>query len=103
LGLELKTLRPAAWVHLIKALLGEVRPILVPFQHFERKITERWIGPIVRRKLRLRTQKVQGVYVVPPTEEPLLKLMFNRYGISAIDGEAKEVGDIGDVAQGEHR
>jgi hypothetical protein len=62
---------------------------------YERRITERWVGTIVRRKLQLRPQRIQGVFVIMPTEMPRLKLLFERHGLAE---EAGDIGDIVDVA-----
>lgn len=50
---------------------------------YERKITTKWIGYIVRRKLNLATQKSHGVFVIPISELPKLKQCYERYGVSA--------------------
>ena len=48
---------------------------------YERRITPRWIGNIVRRNLQLKTQKSRGVFVLAPTEIPKLTRLYERYGI----------------------
>ncbi len=50
---------------------------------FERKITPRWIGNVIRKKLSLKTQKSRGNFVVPLSEEPKLARLYEKYGISA--------------------
>lgn len=50
-------------------------------EDYERPITNRQIGGIVRRKLRVVTYKSHGVYVVPATEKPKLLQIAVRYGI----------------------
>lgn len=52
-------------------------------EEYERKITRKWIGWLVRRKLLLRTHKSDGVFVIPLTEQPALERLFERYGISS--------------------
>lgn len=52
---------------------------------FEQKITSRWIGGILRRKLRLDTHKSMGIYVLPLTERAKLELLYERYGINSDD------------------
>ncbi len=39
-------------------------------ENYERKITPKWIGGIIRKRLNLKTQKSHGVFVIPPSEEP---------------------------------
>lgn len=54
-------------------------------QEYEFKITNKWIGGIIRRKLHLDTHKSNGVYVLPLTEQPKLDLLYERYGIISDD------------------
>lgn len=49
---------------------------------YERKITPKWIGNLIRNKLHLRTQKSDGVYVIPESEEEQLLRLYRRYGLS---------------------
>jgi uncharacterized protein (UPF0147 family) len=52
-------------------------------EEFDRKITPKWIGTIVRKKLRLKTQKSHGSFVIPESERPKLEQLFEKYGLSA--------------------
>ena len=49
---------------------------------YERKITSKRIGNIIRKKLFLKTQKSHGVFIVPLSEEPKLARLYEKYGIS---------------------
>ncbi len=50
---------------------------------YERKITNKWIGSIIRRKLHLKTQKSEGVFVIPLLEEqPKLDRLYQKYGLA---------------------
>lgn len=49
---------------------------------YERKITPKWIGNLIRNKLHLRTQKSDGVYVIPEGETEQLLRLYRRYGLS---------------------
>ena len=40
---------------------------------YDKKITPKWIGNVVRRKLQLKPQKSHGVFVIPWTEKPKLE------------------------------
>ena len=51
-------------------------------EDYERKVTPKWIGSIIRKKLRLKTHKSNGVYIIPIAEMPKLKLLFERYGVA---------------------
>lgn len=48
---------------------------------FDRKVTAKWIGWVIRKRLNLRTHKSHGVYMIPSTEESKLDRLFERYGI----------------------
>lgn len=49
---------------------------------YERKITPKWIGSIIRKKLHLTTQKSHGVFLIPFAEKPKLDRLYERYGIA---------------------
>jgi hypothetical protein len=50
-------------------------------QEYERPISNRFIGGILRRRLRLLTYKSHGVYVVPATEKLKVDQLCIRYGV----------------------
>jgi hypothetical protein len=56
---------------------------------YDRPITNRWIGSIIRKRLNLRTYKSHGVYVVPVIDRQGIELLCNRYGVHLI-GDAPE-------------
>jgi hypothetical protein len=51
---------------------------------YERPITNRWIGSVLRKRLNLNTYKSHGVYVVPASERPKIDLLCGRYGVNVI-------------------
>src|SRR5947199_2835251 len=57
---------------------------------YERKVTSKWIGTIIRKKLNLKTQKSHGVYVIPLSEKPKLERLYEKYGIGPKEGEEPE-------------
>ncbi len=57
---------------------------------YERPITNRFIGGIVRKRLRLLTYKSHGVYVVPTTEKAKVDQLCIRYGVVERIVEAAE-------------
>ena len=59
---------------------------------YERKITSKWIGNILRKKLNLRLQKNDGLLSIPLSEKPKLERLFERYGVRA-DKAAEERAD----------
>ncbi len=48
---------------------------------YNRKITTRWIGFIIRKKLNIKTLKSNGVFSIPLSEEPKLNLLFKKFGL----------------------
>ncbi len=50
---------------------------------FERPVTSKFVGGIIRRRLRLLTVKRHGVYVVPESEAPKVRELAIRYGVVA--------------------
>jgi hypothetical protein len=52
---------------------------------FERTITPRYVGQIVRKRLRIVTYKTNGVYVVSPSEREKVLFLAERYGV--LDGD----------------
>lgn len=53
-------------------------------EDFERKITSKWIGGVIRKRLQLKTQKSNGVFVIAPEEHRKLERLYERYGIDAV-------------------
>ena len=47
---------------------------------YDDKVTSRWIGTLIRRKLGLSTRKSHGVYVIPLEEAPRLNALYMKYG-----------------------
>jgi len=52
-------------------------------EEYERKITPKWIGGIIRRRLQLFTHKSHGVYVISRLEEWKLRRLYQKYGVEA--------------------
>ena len=53
---------------------------------YDRNITSKWVGGIVRRRLQIRTQKSNGVYIIPITQRPKLERLFEKYGLDGGPG-----------------
>jgi hypothetical protein len=51
-------------------------------EDYERKVTTKWIGTVLRKKLKLRTQKSHGVFGIPLSEEPKLERLYEKYGLT---------------------
>jgi hypothetical protein len=64
---------------------------------FDRPITPRWVGSVLRRKLNLRTYKSHGTFVVPMTERVKVTLLCTRYGVNPPQSAEKPLqsGDVG--------
>jgi len=64
---------------------------------YDRPVTNRWIGGILRKRLNLQTYKSHGTYVVPMSERPKVILLCERYGVNIIsDIAALELPHTGD-------
>ncbi len=50
---------------------------------YERKITNKWIGWILRRRLHLSTHKSHGVFVIPEAEHRKLPSLYAKYAIES--------------------
>jgi hypothetical protein len=55
---------------------------------YDRAITGKWVGGIVRRKLQIRTHKSNGVYIIPMAQRPRLERLFEKYGLTDHETEA---------------
>jgi hypothetical protein len=58
------------------------------------RISPRWIGSLLRKRLNLKPRKQHGVFVIPPSDFPKLRYLFERYGLG-------DMGDVGDDSGGE--
>ena len=80
---------------------------------YERKVTTKWIGGVLRRRLHLKTEKSHGAYVLAESEGAHLRQLYERYGVEPdAQGKATDVvstdqppalvdlGDMGDVPRG---
>lgn len=50
---------------------------------FDRKVTPKWIGHVIRKKLRLHAERRHGSYVLPESEKATLSRLLERYGLAA--------------------
>lgn len=49
---------------------------------YDRRITPKWIGGVLRRHLQLRTHKSNGVFVVSPAQDKKLERLYAQYGLA---------------------
>lgn len=59
---------------------------------YERPITNRWIGSVLRNRLNLTTYKSHGVYVVPKTLREKVEMLCTRYGVNVVRVSDSTVG-----------
>ena len=48
---------------------------------FERRVTPKWIGGIVRTRLLLKTEKRENGFVIPASEKKKLEWLYEKYGL----------------------
>src|SRR5581483_9823569 len=48
---------------------------------YERRVTPRWIGSIIRRRLGLRPSRSTGIFTLGPEEVAKLAALYERYGL----------------------
>lgn len=51
-------------------------------QEYDRKITPRWIGGVIRQRLGLATERRQGHYVIATSDRPKLARLYEKYGLA---------------------
>lgn len=81
---------------------------------YDRRVTNKWIGTVLRKSLHVKTRKSGGVFVIPLSERPKLERLYEKYGLSEETEDAEterepgsdelpavDVGDVRDIAQGE--
>ena len=51
---------------------------------YDDRITPRWVGAFIRRKLNLTTHKSNGNYVIPFEEAPRLCALYQKYGTEEV-------------------
>ena len=92
---------------LVELIAGSQRPVVPVAEiaralierygdEYDRPITNRWVGSILRKRLNIRTYKSHGVYVVPVQERPKIELLCRRYGVDP-DGAVHPEQGQGDV------
>jgi hypothetical protein len=65
-------------------------------EEYDRPITNRWIGGILKKRLNIHTYKSHGVYVVPANERAKVEILCARYGVHVIaETPAGDVGTLG--------
>ncbi len=90
----------AQLLEVIQEMSGEVHKQAIPIieiaqrfasryaAEYERAVTPRWIGGVLRNRLHLSTYKSNGRFVLPVTDGERLASLYERYGLT--DGEGDE-------------
>ena len=50
-------------------------------EEYERKITPKWIGYVIRKKLHLKTHKSDGVFVIETSQKSVIERLYRKYGV----------------------
>jgi hypothetical protein len=100
-GTDTKTEVERCVLSSVKTLMDESAPLTLAvitsrFQvdsahQYGAKISHRWLGSVLRR-LGVSPQKSNGVYVVPPSEYPQLRRLFDEHGL----GDVRDNRDVGE-------
>ncbi len=61
-------------------------------REYDERITNRWIGAILRTQLLLKPRKSNGNYVLSTEEMPKLRALFNRFGIVDVRAKGRDIG-----------
>ena len=62
---------------------------------YERKISTKWIGNVLRKKLHLNTRKSHGNYTILPEELAKLDRLYERYGITTDESAEAAASTVG--------
>lgn len=57
---------------------------------YERRVTPRWVGSLVRRRLGLRPSRNTGVFALGPEDVARLASLYKRFGIEPVETETVE-------------
>ena len=49
---------------------------------YGRPLSNKWIGNVLRNKLRVETQKSHGIYIIPVSERPKIDALAMRFGVA---------------------
>ncbi len=60
-------------------------------EDYDKKVTAKWIGSVIRKKLHLKTQKSHGIFIIAPSEASRLDRLYEKYGISSSDPDTPDV------------
>lgn len=78
-------------------------------EDYERKITPKWVGSILRKRLNLRTERTKDGFTIPAHDFPKLRRLYEKFGIeersdvqaSSAGDEHSELGELPSVVRSE--
>ncbi len=53
-------------------------------EDYERKITGKWVGGILRKRLHLNPYRTHGKFILPVAQRPMLDRLFEKYGLKEV-------------------
>ena len=56
---------------------------------YDRKITPKWIGGLIRQRLGLKTERWYSNYIISPQDRPKLVQLYQRYGLAALESNTE--------------
>jgi len=62
---------------------------------YERKVTNKWIGGVLRKRLGLKPQRVQGRFVIPLEDLPRLNRLREKFGLTTPGSSAETLANDG--------
>jgi hypothetical protein len=62
-------------------------------EEYDRKVTAKWIGYIIRRKLGLKTERSRDGYVIAVAEKSKIERLYEKYGIISEEEGRPSVGE----------
>ena len=69
-------------------------------EDYDHKVSPKWIGSLLRKKLRIQPERLHGVFVIPPQELPRLARLYEKFGLTSEEApkepEARQ-GNLGDI------
>jgi hypothetical protein len=71
-------------------------------EEYERKVSNKWIGGILRKRLGLKPQRVHGTFVIPLEDMPQLNRLREKFGLTSPEPAAdttppSQAGTWGDI------
>jgi len=62
-------------------------------EEYERKVTAKWVGSLLRKKLNLKPWKSNGTFVISSSKSPKLDHLYEKYGIGKAEPDPQPADD----------